>query len=123
MNATQAKHFLLSIDEDKFIDWHNGTIDPFSDYFYGFIRDNDSDDIFAFAKDYFNLEVFIDMCKKSEYSEEDKYAIITEEGIFSFNTIEEYLNIKNCGDGIISYFIENEEESIVELMDLDDEEN
>lgn len=117
MNAKQAKHFLLSIDEDRFINWYNNSVvDPFGDFSYSTIRENDSEEIFQWAKDTFELEVFINFCKNAHYSEEDKYVIFTDDSIISFNSIEDFLDIEGYSEGLIDEFLANMEENISELL-------
>lgn len=120
MNANQAKHFLLSISEGKFIDWYNhSVIDQFGEFWYSEIRHNNSAALFDTAKALFDLEGFINLCKNAEYSVEDKYAMITYDAIISFNSIEDFLNMEYYGEGVIDSFLEDEEENMNELLGIE----
>lgn len=122
MNKTQAKHFLLSIDENKFIEWHNNTIvDPYGDFYYATIRPNDERAIKLEMCDLFDIEPMIEMMSNelTNYCDMDSFCIIAGTCLLSFSTIEQLLDMPYFGEGIIDAFLENEEENINELMNND----
>lgn len=119
MNANQAKHFLLSIDEDKFIDWYNNSVvEPYGEYYYSTIRNN-SEDLFKWIAEIFDTEAIFKLCKDAKYCTEDKYVIVTSSTIVSFNTIEDFLNIEYHGNGIVDCFLDCEEDYKRELLGLE----
>lgn len=119
MNTTQALHFLLSIDESRFIRWHNEcVIDPNGEYFFCTIRENNGEEIFQWAKETLDFEVFVNLCKCSKYSQEDKYMMFTDGSFFSFNSIEALLKIEFYRKGIVDAFLEYEDENIKYLLGL-----
>lgn len=118
MNKEQVKHLFLSVDEEVFIKWYNNyVVDPFGDFSYCTIRENNGDEIFEWAKNTLDFEVFVNLCAKSTYSEGDRYFMFTDDSFISFDSIEELLKMKYHGDGIVDFFLDNEEESREAFLD------
>lgn len=111
MNTDQAKHYLLSFDEEVFIEWYNELcVDPYGDFRDAKIERNTPENVWNKVRDMqLTPEGFINLCKEpsSDYKEDDEYFYIGSE-IFSFNSLEEFL-VEDRADYVISQFLEEEE--------------
>ena len=121
MTPQQAKHFLLSFDDRKVIDWYNDyVVDSYGDYAYSTIRENHE----TIAQDIANvlsLEALINLANHplTRYCECDKYVIVADFCIVSFNSVEELLNTK-VGEYIVEFFLQDEEDNREDLESIDD---
>lgn len=109
MNATQAKHYLLSFPEKVFIEWYNDRIiDPFGDFSFATIEENTPEKFWEVVTKNLDPEAFISIAQKGNYAECDKYFYIADE-VRSFDSVEALLEGKEA-EYIISMFLENEED-------------
>lgn len=115
MNAKQAKHYLLSFPEEVFIKWYNDRmICRYGGDVVSKIEENTPEKFWNVVTQNLSPEVFIQVAKRSNYAETDKYFHIADK-VRSFDTIEELMAGEE-GAIIAFMFLEDEE---VEMANLE----
>lgn len=116
MTTAQAKHFLLSFDDNALIQWHNSFFNPWDDYGYATIRPNDPNELKEIIGNVISMADFITLCHgpKTAYNPSDKWVILTADRVFSFNRFEDYMATE-YGDLLAETFLENKQDNTDDL--------
>lgn len=108
LEGKDIKAKLLTYHEDAFIDW-------FNEEFPNRIEENIPTNVWEVAKEKYGMEEFLEVAKASrDYKEDDRYFILTNE-LFSFNSIEEFLNMRKVCVGLVGKVLKDDPSKFEDL--------